>query len=144
MRRRVLPVLIGIAVIATLGSLAYGWLAQLPTGPTISFSEFLRHVEAGEVATVVDREGTFTVVSRDGTTYEVVAPPPPGVNVTWLSMIKDAATSGGQTFEPANYREEPPLDLSWVGAVVVASVMTVLVAGYIYFMTGPDPLRPVT
>lgn len=144
MRRRALPLLTGIAVVAALGSLAYGWLAQRPPGPTVGFGEFLRHVQAGEVVSVVDREGTFTVVGRTGTTYQVVAPPPPGVNASWLSMIQDAATSGGQTFEAGNYREEPPLDVFWIGGVVVASVLSVLVAGYIHFMTGPGPGRPVT
>jgi hypothetical protein len=42
----------------------YGWLAGLPRGPTVAYGQFLRNMQDGDVASVVVRDATCTVVDR--------------------------------------------------------------------------------
>jgi hypothetical protein len=137
--KRALPILAAVALTAGAGALAYGWLAGLPPSPMVDFGQFVRNVEAGQVATVVLRDTTFTVVDRQGKTYQVVAADPPGLNATYLSYLQEAAAAGGQTFDAANYREEAPRDTAWIGPFVLAVALFVLLAGYVFYVTGPEP-----
>jgi hypothetical protein len=130
-----------IAIATAAGALAYGRLAGIPPGPTVGYFAFLQNVKAGEVASVIDFGTTFTVVDRQGHTYEVVPIRPPTLNVTDLSEIQGAAAAGGHTFDPANFHEGTTPDTGWIGPYVVGATLLVLAAGYILLFTGPEPIR---
>jgi hypothetical protein len=137
--RRVLPVLVGVAVIAAAGAVAYGWLTGLPPGPTVGFGQFAHDLEDGQVTTIVLRDNTLTVVDRQGHTYQVTAPDLPGVNASYLSFIQAVAAEGGHAFDAANYHEEAGPDTGWIGPFILAVALFVVVAGYLFYMTGPEP-----
>jgi cell division protease FtsH len=74
LRRRTIVLIVALLVLSGAGA---GWyyLTRTPPAPSVAFSEFIQHVEAGHVAQVTFEERHLQVTLKDGGTLRTVAPP---------------------------------------------------------------------
>jgi cell division protease FtsH len=91
---RLLPRLaVGAAILALLGlAVAYWRTSRVPAPQEIAFSDFLRHVDAGRVASVKLSEAALDITLTDQRVVRTI--PPPGFFGTNAAFVTDLARRG--------------------------------------------------
>ncbi|HEY3522924.1 MAG TPA: ATP-dependent zinc metalloprotease FtsH [Candidatus Limnocylindrales bacterium] len=111
--------------------LLYTWLLQSPTQQQVGYSQFLQHVQDGQVAKAVQQDQTLTVTATDNKTYTVTVPT---VLTPVFQDIQTAAKAGNVDPTKIDYAAEKAPDTSWLGLFITGLLPLILIGGFIFFM----------
>jgi cell division protease FtsH len=126
--------LLMLVLVMGISALLYTWLAGSTPNKDVGWGQFLTNVAAGQVKEVDQQDQKLTVKQGDGSTYTVIAPVFPGLNVDVLEKIQTAAATGGHPFDQNNYKVETAPDNSWLGLVLTGLLPLIIIGGFIFFM----------
>jgi len=126
--------LLMLVLVMGISALLYTWLAGSTPNKDVGWGQFLSNVSAGKVTSVDQQDQKLTVKGTDQSTYTVIAPVFPGLNVDVLEKIQAAAAAGGVPFDQNQYKVETAPDNSWLGLVLTGLLPLIIIGGFIFFM----------
>jgi cell division protease FtsH len=127
MRNGALMLVLALGVAALL----FTWLNQSTGATTGGYGDFLNDVKNGAVTKVVQQSDTLTVTKSDNSTYTVTVP---SILTQVLTDMREAASDGGRTWNPAVYSAEAASDNGWILTAVSVVLPLVVIGAFIYFM----------
>ncbi len=127
MRNGALMLVLALGVAALL----FTWLNQSTGATTGGYGDFLNDVKNGAVTKVVQQSDTLTVTKSDNSSYTVTVP---SILTQVLTDMRQAASDGGRTWNPAIFSADPASDNGWILTAVSVVLPLVVIGAFIYFM----------